>query len=156
MRRLHPPTLAQWVCAHRWKTTTSRPGAGDLVRVRYLTCRHCGLKVKTEERLAVPWEQRDFMALVAQTFPEDAAVDVATLRTEGVRCDNLSRLNVHLLPHGLAAGVGAGAGARSGGGATAKPTRSFRRHSYTKGQSERREIMGVFKNRDLLDRLLLG
>jgi len=38
MRRLHPPTLSQWACDHRWKTTTSRPSEGDIVEVRYLTC----------------------------------------------------------------------------------------------------------------------
>jgi hypothetical protein len=70
VRRLHPPSLAQWRCAHQWKTTTSRPGTGDLVRVRYLTCRRCGLKVKTEERLAVPWGEQDFMALVEQALPK--------------------------------------------------------------------------------------
>ena len=80
MRRLHPPTLAQWACAHHWKTTTSRPGQGDIVRIRYLTCRRCGLKVKTEERLAVPWDERDFMTLMAQVFPEDTVVDMASLQ----------------------------------------------------------------------------
>jgi hypothetical protein len=54
MRRLQPPTLAQWDCYHRWKTTTSRPGHGEVVRRRYLTCRRCGLRVQTQERLVVP------------------------------------------------------------------------------------------------------
>ena len=100
MRRLHPPTLAQWACAHQWKTTTSRLGKGDIVRVRYLTCRRCRLKVKTEERLAVPWGERDVIALVAQVFPEDAVADVATLKTHCLLGGDLSRLNAHLLPHG--------------------------------------------------------
>jgi hypothetical protein len=100
VRRLQPPTLSQWGCEHQWKTTTSRPGKGDLVRVRYLSCRRCGLKVKTEERLAVPWDERDFMALVAQVFPEDAVADVAMLKMHGLLAEDLSRLNVHLLPHG--------------------------------------------------------
>jgi hypothetical protein len=52
--------------------------------VRYLTCRRCGLKVKTEERLAVPWNERDLMALVAQAFPEGAVADVATLKMQGL------------------------------------------------------------------------
>jgi hypothetical protein len=68
--------------------------------VRYLTCRRCGLKVKTEERLAVPWNERDLMALVAQAFPEGAVADVATLKMQGLRGGGLSRLNQHLLPHG--------------------------------------------------------
>jgi hypothetical protein len=100
MRRLHRPTLEQWTCAHRWKTTTSRPGQGDVVRVRYLTCRCCGLKVKTEERLAVPWEARDFMAVMAQAFPEDTVVDVASLQAWGLPGGGLSQLNAHLVPHG--------------------------------------------------------
>jgi hypothetical protein len=100
VRRLHPPTLAQWACGHQWKTTTSRPGQGHILRVRYLTCRRCGLKVKTEERLAVPWDKRDFLGLVAQAFPEEAVADVATLRTEGLLGGGLSRLNARLVPHG--------------------------------------------------------
>jgi hypothetical protein len=100
VRRLHPPTLAQWGCEHRWKTTTSRSGAGEILRVRYLTCRRCGLKVKTEERLAVPWDERDFLGLVAEAFPEDAVVDVAMLRTQGLLGGGLSRLKAHLVPHG--------------------------------------------------------
>jgi hypothetical protein len=105
VRRLHPPTLAQWACAHRWKTTTSRPGEGDILRVRYLTCRRCGLKVKTEERLAVRWEEGDFIALVAQIFPKDAVVDVATLKTQGLLGGGLSRLNAHLASHGWQLGL---------------------------------------------------
>jgi hypothetical protein len=99
VRRLHPPTLAQWTCAHRWKTTTSRPGQHGIVRVRYLTCQRCGLKVKTEERLAVPWDNGDFMTLVAQMFPENEVVDVAMLKTHGLLGGGLLRLNAHLLPH---------------------------------------------------------
>jgi hypothetical protein len=100
VRRLHSPTLAQWACAHKWKTTTSRPGKGDIVRLRYLTCQRCGLKVKTQERLAVPWNEGDFLGLVAQAFPEEAVADVATLRTEGLLGGGLSRLNARLVPHG--------------------------------------------------------
>jgi hypothetical protein len=68
--------------------------------VRYLTCRRCGLKVKTEERLAVPWDERDFMALVAQAFPEDAVTDLATLRAHGLLGEGLSQLYACLVPHG--------------------------------------------------------
>jgi hypothetical protein len=100
VRRLHPPTLVQRGCEHQWKTTTSRPGQGDVVRMRYLTCRRCGLKVKTEERLAVPWDARDFMAVMAQAFPEDTVVDVASLQAQGVLGEGLSQLNAHLVPHG--------------------------------------------------------
>ena len=97
MRRLHLPTLAQWGCPHRWKTTTSRPGDGDIVRLRYLTCRLCGLKVKTEERLAVPWDERDLVAQVKALLPEGEAV---ALRDKGITELPLARLNTRLAPHG--------------------------------------------------------
>lgn len=100
MRRLHPPTLVQWGCEHHWKTTTTRPGHDDTVRVRYLTCRRCGLKVKTEERLAVPWDEGTLVALVAQIFPEGVVADVAALREQRMLGGGLSRLNARLVPHG--------------------------------------------------------
>jgi hypothetical protein len=100
VRRLHPPTLGQWTCAHRWKTTTSRPGHDDVVRMRYLTCRRCGLKVKTEERLAVPWDLGDCMTLVAQAFPEDTVVDTEMLQAQGLLDGGVSQLNAHLIPYG--------------------------------------------------------
>jgi hypothetical protein len=100
VRRLKLPTLTQWGCKHRWKTTTTRPGQNEIVRVRYLSCQRCGLKVKTEERLAVPWDERDFMALITQTFPEGTMADVATLQTQGLLDGGLSQLNAYLVPHG--------------------------------------------------------
>ena len=100
MRRLHPPTLTQWTCPHQWKTTTSRPGKGEIIRTRYLSCQRCGLKAKTEDRLAVPWNERDFLALMAQAFPEDVVTDVATLETHSLLGEGLSRLNAHLISHG--------------------------------------------------------
>jgi len=100
MRRLQRPTLHQWGCEHRWKTTTSRPAQGGIVRVRYLTCWRCGLKVKTEERLAVPWDTRDLKALVEQAFPEDTIINVAITKAQGLLGDGLSQLNAYLLPHG--------------------------------------------------------
>jgi hypothetical protein len=68
--------------------------------MRYLTCRRCGLKVKSEERLGVPWDERDFMALVAQAFPGDAVTDLATLKAHGLLGEGLSQLNARLVPHG--------------------------------------------------------
>ena len=68
--------------------------------MRYLTCQRCGLKVKTEERLAVPWDERDFLGLVAEAFPEDAMADVATLETQGLLGGGLSRLNACLASYG--------------------------------------------------------
>jgi hypothetical protein len=97
VRRLHPPTLAQWGCEHRWKTTTSRPGEGDIVRVRYLTCRLCGLKVKTKERLAVPWDENDLVAHVKALLPEGEAV---YLQDRGITELPLEALNAHLARRG--------------------------------------------------------
>jgi hypothetical protein len=93
VRRLHPPTLAQWGCDHRWKTTTSRPGEGDIVRVRYLTCRRCGLKVKTEERLAVPWDEGDLVDQMKALLPQGKTV---TLRDKGFTELPLAQLNARL------------------------------------------------------------
>jgi hypothetical protein len=87
----------QWGCAHRWKTTTTRPGHDDVVRMRYLTCRHCGLKVKTEERLAVPWDEGDLVDQVKALLPEGQAV---ALWDKGITELPLARLNAQLAPHG--------------------------------------------------------
>lgn len=97
MRRLQPPTLAPWRCPHRWKTTTSRPGEGEVVRRRDLTRRRCGLKVKTEERLAVPWDERDLVAQVKALLPEGQAV---ALRDKGITELPLAWLNARLATHG--------------------------------------------------------
>ena len=95
VRVLHPPTLVQWGCAHRWKTTTTWPGHDDVVRMRYLTCRRCGLKVKTEERLAVPWDAEDLVAQVKALLPEGQAV---ALWDKGITELPLARLNARLAP----------------------------------------------------------
>jgi len=97
VRVLHPPTLMQWGCGHRWKTTTTRPGHDDVVRMRYLTCRRCGLKVKTEERLAVPWDVGDLVDQVKALLPEGQAI---ALRDKGITELPLARLNARLLPYG--------------------------------------------------------
>ena len=97
MRVLHPPTFVQWGCAHRWKTTTTWPVHDDVVRMRYLTCRRCGLKVKTEERLVVPWDEGDMVAQVKALLPEGQAV---ALRDKGIAELPLARLNARLAPHG--------------------------------------------------------
>jgi hypothetical protein len=97
VRVLHPPTLVQWGCAHRWKTTTTWPVHDDVVRMRYLTCRRCGLRIKTEERLAVPWDVGDLIAQVKALLPEGQAV---ALRDKGITELPLARLNARLAPHG--------------------------------------------------------
>jgi hypothetical protein len=67
------------------------------VRLRYLTCRRCGLKVKTEERLAVPWGEADLVAQVKALLPEGQAV---ALRDKGITELPLARLNARLAPLG--------------------------------------------------------
>jgi hypothetical protein len=98
MRRLKAPTLAQWGCAHHWKTTTTRATQRVLLKVRYLTCRRCGLRVKTEERLAVPWDEQDLVTLVKSLLPEGQSV---YLRDKGITELPLHALNVILERHGL-------------------------------------------------------
>jgi hypothetical protein len=97
MRVLCSPTLVQWGCAQRWKTTTTRPDQDDVVQMRYLTCRRCGLKVKTEEWLAVPWVAGDLIDPVKAWLPEGQAV---ALWDKGIAELPLARLNARLAPYG--------------------------------------------------------
>jgi hypothetical protein len=69
-----------------------------MLRVRYLTCLKCGLRVKTEERLAVPWDERDLVALVQALLPEGQPI---YLRDRGIMELPLSGLNAILERHGL-------------------------------------------------------
>jgi hypothetical protein len=71
-----------------------------MVQMRYPTCRCCGLKVKTEERLRAPWDEQDLLALVAAAFTENTVADVTTLPTQDLLNEGLSQLNVYLAPHG--------------------------------------------------------
>jgi hypothetical protein len=65
--------------------------------MRYLTCRRCRLKVKTEERLAVPWDAEDLVKQVKALLPEG---QVVALRDKGITELPLARLNAQLAPHG--------------------------------------------------------
>ena len=62
-----------------------------------LTCRRCGLKVKTEERLAVPWDAGDLVDQVKALLPEGEAV---ALRDKGITELPLARLNARLALYG--------------------------------------------------------
>jgi len=95
--QLHPATLVKWGCQHQPKTTTNRLGEDDLVRVRDLICRHCSLKVKTEERLVVPWDAEDLVDQVKALLPEGQAL---VLRDKGVTELPLARLNARLALRG--------------------------------------------------------
>ena len=63
--------------------------------MRYLTCRRCRLKVKTHERLAVPWDEADLVDQVKAWLPEGQAL---ALRDKGITELPLARLNARLLP----------------------------------------------------------
>jgi hypothetical protein len=76
----------------------SRRGEGQILRVRSLVCRRCGLRVKSEERLAVPWNERELVAQVKALLPEDLVV---ALWEKGVTELPLTRLNAQLAPHGV-------------------------------------------------------
>jgi hypothetical protein len=130
MRRLHRPTLAQWGCDHRWKTTTSRPGGGEILRVRYLVCRRCGLRVKSEERLAVPWDETDLVAQVKALLPEDQAV---ALWDRGITELPLAGLNARL--------------ARQGYVIQATKGRNAKRLVACMGEDEQVKLFGLFELR---------
>jgi hypothetical protein len=66
-------------------------------KVRYLTCQHCGFKVKTEERLVVPWSVVELVAQVKGLVPEGQTV---TLWDKGITELPLAQLNARLAPHG--------------------------------------------------------
>lgn len=99
MRRLKPPTLLQWGCAHQWKTTHSRPQENTLHRVRYHTCLKCGLRAKTEEQLTVSWNEGDLVALVKALLPEGMPT---YLRNRGITDLPLYGLNALLARQGYA------------------------------------------------------
>jgi hypothetical protein len=65
--------------------------------MRYLTCRRCRLKVKTHERLAVPWDEADLVDQAKAWLPEGQAM---ALRDKGITELPLARLNARLLPYG--------------------------------------------------------
>jgi hypothetical protein len=99
MRHLQWPTLQQWGCAHQWHVTHTRAGWREpWPRVRYVRCGRCGLRVKTEERLAIPWGEGDLVAQVKSLLPVGEGVH---LRDKGIAELPLGRLNVILARHGL-------------------------------------------------------
>ena len=65
--------------------------------MRYLTCQRCHLKVKTHERLAVPWDEADLVTQVKALLPEGQTV---TLWDKGITELPLARLNARLAPYG--------------------------------------------------------
>ena len=67
------------------------------MRMRYLTCRRCGLKVKTEERLAVPWDEDGLVDQVKTLLPEGQAM---ALRDKGLTELPWAWLDSRLVPYG--------------------------------------------------------
>jgi hypothetical protein len=99
MRRLTYPTLQQWGCVHQWSVTHTRSGWPEpWPRVRYMRCDRCSLRVKSEERLAVPWDERALVAQVRQFLPEGRAV---SLQRHGIGTLPLAGLNRMLEKHRL-------------------------------------------------------
>jgi hypothetical protein len=99
MRQLKPPSLQQWGCMHQWHVTNTLSGWPDSwSTVRYRRCQRCGLRVKTEERLAVPWDEGALVAQVRQLLPERQAV---ALRKQGITTLPLAGLNRLLMKHHL-------------------------------------------------------
>ena len=98
MRRLNPPTLGQWGCAHRWKEQSSKPQGTKLHRLRYYFCQRCGLRVKTQERPEVPWDDGDLVAVVKTLLPEGQRV---YLRDHGITELPPAGLNAVLATQGL-------------------------------------------------------
>jgi hypothetical protein len=97
MRQRKPPTLQQWTCVHHWKTTHSLPQKDVLHRIRHHKCRRCGLRVKTEERPAVSWNEADLVTQVKALLPAGQAV---ALLDKGITELPLARLNARLASHG--------------------------------------------------------
>jgi hypothetical protein len=102
MRQLKPPTLQQWGCAHQWHVTNTLSGWLDpWPTVRYRRCHRCGLRVRTEERLAVPGDEPDLIAQLRQLLPEGQTVslrrhDITALPLEGLnRLLQKHRLMIH-------------------------------------------------------------
>jgi hypothetical protein len=62
----------------RWQNTREE---GSMLVVAYLTCRRCGLKVKTGKRLAVPWDAEDLVDQVKTLLLEGQA---AAPRDKGI------------------------------------------------------------------------
>jgi hypothetical protein len=99
MRRLKAPTLQQWGCAHQWHVTHTRSGWPEpWPKLRYMRCGRCGLRVKSEEELAVPWSEQDMVAQIRQLLPEGRAVE---FRRHGITTLPLAGLNRILEKHRL-------------------------------------------------------
>jgi hypothetical protein len=102
MRQRKLPSLQQWGCAHEWKTTHSLPQKDALHRIRHHKCRRCGLRVKTEERPVVLWDEADLLAQVKALLPEGQAV---ALGDQGISELPLARLNARLSAQGYVIGA---------------------------------------------------
>jgi hypothetical protein len=82
-----------------WKVTHTIAQADPFHRVRYLRCRRCGLRVKTEERLDVPWDERHVVSMATALLPEEGVP--IYLHDKGITELPLHRLNGMLARFGL-------------------------------------------------------
>jgi DNA-directed RNA polymerase subunit RPC12/RpoP len=98
-RTVTPPTLEQWGCVHEWRVRhTRRVAAWFPQKRRYYRCERCRLRLVTEERPAVAWDERALADLLRELLPEDEAV---YLRDKGIASLGLYALNRILAPFGL-------------------------------------------------------
>jgi hypothetical protein len=65
--------------------------------MQYPNLQGCGLQVKSDERLAVPWDKGDLVPQVKAVLPDGQAV---ALWDRGITELPLARLNARLAPHG--------------------------------------------------------
>jgi len=98
--------------------------------MRYLTCRRCNLKVKTEEQLAVPWDEGDLVDQIKVLLPEGQAV---ALRDKGIAELPLARLNFRLAPYGYVI--------------HARKSRDPKHSVVCMGDDGREELFGLFELR---------
>jgi hypothetical protein len=153
MRRLKPPTLEQWGCAHRWKEQSSKPQGDKLHRLRYYFCQRCGLRAKTRETPEVPWDEGDLVALVQALFPEERSVSLGELGVMGLCVDRLNALLARQgwVIHATAERKGKRRGATAKGRERRQPEARFERRQMARSEqsgatrSSGSEEAGLFK-----------
>jgi len=95
-RTVKPPMLAQWGCVHHWQVRHTRrhPGLWPAKHRNY-RCTRCGLGMVTEERPAVPWDERHLVTLVKTLLPEGQPVYLRDLGVTTLPLYGLNSLLVH-------------------------------------------------------------
>jgi hypothetical protein len=91
MPRLPSLAAPPQACRHRWEVTHTRiPGPGRWPKRRYLRCRHCRMRLKTEERIV---EEETLMDMsLSPAPPRPRRCTVGQLKKVGVTLLNASRI----------------------------------------------------------------